>query len=202
MLIGFQGSPEEIWTSCAQWWRDHGLQSFADALGEPAPITLSGGESCFVFPPVSMQLEGMPQLVELANYDQPCRIQSEMLSASTDRPNRPYALVLSHGIPEWTRGLTSAGLRTALLEHRVLGLSVPEYLSLQRRAFEVFEDHRFDDYTGDPAGWTWLPASTAGPLWGMGYYNSLKGQLEVSACKAGSKNPRKGAHICRIVGHP
>lgn len=95
------------------------------------------------------------------------------------------------------RGLTAPALRKALGDASCL--TVEEYLVVQRLMAERFGDHRFDDYSGDPSGWMWLADSTDGTVTAMGYWNGAKRRVEVTACKTGSKNPRKGARRCRVV---
>lgn len=120
--------------------------------------------------------------------------------APQGRPaDAPYVLLLRRDplSDADLRGLTAPALRKALGDASCL--TVEEYLVVQRLMAERFGDHRFDDYSGDPSGWMWLADSTDGTVTAMGYWNGAKGRVEVTACKTGSKNPRKGARRCRVV---
>lgn len=117
----------------------------------------------------------------------------------TGRPDGPYVLLLR---PDATtdddlRGLTAPVLRKALGTDSCL--TITEYLVVQRTLFERYGDHRFDDYAAEASGWMWLPNSTDGTRTAMAYWNGAKGRVEVTACKTGSKNPRKGARRTRVV---
>lgn len=198
-MIGFTGSTHEIVAQSAEWWRQHGFEALGwpHVAGEPDHRAGDGGG--FAFPPLAQQREFAESIAALATYSEPARIDIDVLGSSTDRPAGPYLLDLASSIPEWSRGLTASGLRSALAEHSLSGLTVFEYLVLQRRAYEVYGDHRFDDYVGSPPGWSWLPASTSGPLVAMAYFYGASGRVEISECKAGSRNPRKGAHVAIVV---
>lgn len=119
--------------------------------------------------------------------------------APARRPDSSYVLLLRPDprSDDDLRGLTAPALRKALGEDACL--TVNEYVVVQRVMFERFGDHRFDDYSADPSGWMWLADSTDGERTAMGYWNGAKRRVEVTSCKAGSKNPRKGARRCRIV---
>lgn len=206
MLVGI-GGPEgasvaAVWEHSRRWWRDHGLTGIADALGTPPGVTdLPPDDGIgFAFPPASVQRAHLPALLALATYDAPAAVATDLLDGALDRPGHPYLLTLpADRLPEWTRGHTAPALRAELAARGYSGLTVPEYLVLQRQSFDTHGDHRFDSYTGDAPGWTWLPASTHGPLVGMAYYEPRAGHVQIAACKTGSKNPRKGAHIARVL---
>lgn len=130
-------------------------------------------------------------------WDDPYVEVDEMVP--TGRPEGPYVLAL-HADPrsdDDLRGLTAQALRKSLAGTACL--TVEEYLVVQRMIFERYGDHRFDDYSGDPSGWMWLADSTDHDRTAMAYWNKTKRRVEVSACKTGSKNPRKGARRCRVI---
>jgi hypothetical protein len=161
-----------------------------------------GFTDAVLMPPIARQQQGFAQLVDRFatrnDWDTPYVEVSGL--APAQRPiNVAYALLL-HTDPRTDddlRGLTAPALRKALGSHA--SLTVNEYLIVQNLMFQRFGDHRFDDYSADPSGWMWLADSTDGALTAMGYWNSSKQRIEVTACKTGSKNPRKGARRCRIV---
>lgn len=199
-MIGFIGSTREIVSQSAEWWREHGFDSLSESLAaEDFDHHSDGSGGAFVFPPLAQQQEFAATIAALGAYSEPARIDFDLALSVADRPTGPYLLELAPSIPDWSRGLTASGLRAALAERSLSGLTVFEYLVLQRRAYQVHGDHRFDDYVGTPPGWTWLSASTSGPLVAMAYYYAATGRVEISACKAGSKNPRKGSHVVTVV---
>lgn len=115
------------------------------------------------------------------------------------RPSGGYLLLL-HADPradDDLRGLTAPGLRRALANSA--SLTVTEYLICRRAMLERHGDHRFYDYAGDPSGWMWLADSSDGARTAMAYWNPSRARVEVTACRTGSKNPRKGARRARII---
>jgi len=119
--------------------------------------------------------------------------------APVGRPFGSYVLLVHHDPrhDDDLRGLTAPALRRALGGHACL--TATEYLVAQRTMFDRHGDHRFDDYSADPSGWMWLADSTDGTRTAMGYWNGARARVEVTACKTGSKNPRKGARRCHVV---
>jgi hypothetical protein len=115
------------------------------------------------------------------------------------RPTGPYIVLLRPDAADDDdlRGLTAPALRKALGSDATL--TIGEYLVVQRARFERHGDHRFDDYVGDPPGWMWLADSMVGDRTAMAYWNGAKRRVEVTACKTGSKNARKGARRCRVI---
>lgn len=199
MSIGFSGTAHEVVEASRKWWEDHGLRFPSVANDAAESLTLAAGGSAFAFPAADEQRAQLDAIVQLGSYGGESSVVDEMVPAVAGRPDGPYLVILDEEIADWSRGLTAPALARALGEHGRSGLSVLEYLVLQRRAFEVYGDHRFDDYTGSSSGWTWLPASTSGPLHAMAYYYDKTDRVEVSACKSGSKNPRKGAYTVQVV---
>jgi hypothetical protein len=106
-------------------------------------------------------------------------------------------LLRPEGADDDLRGLTAPALRK-VLGHDA-GLTIGEYLVVQRAMFERHGDHRFDDYVGDPSGWMWLADSMVGERTAMAYWYGPKRRIEVTACKTGSKNVRKGARRARVI---
>ena len=114
------------------------------------------------------------------------------------RPPGSYLLLLRVGpADDELRGLTAPALRKQLGQDA--SLTVEEYLVVQRTMLVRNGDHRFDDYLGEPSGWMWLADSTVGDRTAMAYWYGPKRRIEVTACRTGSKNPRKGARRSRVV---
>ena len=120
-------------------------------------------------------------------------------AAPLGRPAGSYILLVrpDRADDDDLRGLTAPALRKRLGHDTCL--TVGEYLVVQRTMFERHGDHRFDDYTGDPPGWMWVADSAIGERTAMAYWYGPTRRLEVTACKAGSKNPRTGARRSRVI---
>lgn len=199
MSIGFTGTVDEVVDASRTWWADHGLTFPRVASQSVEPVVLAMGQSAFAFPAAEQQRAQLEAIVALGSFGGTASVVDSVVPAVAGRPDGPYLVILDEEIAEWSRGLTAPALTRALRQHGSSGLSVLEYLIVQRRAFEVCGDHRFDDYTGSSSGWTWLPASTSGPLHAMAYYYEKTDRVEISACKSGSKNPRKGAYTVQVT---
>lgn len=199
MSIGFSGTADEVVQASRTWWADHGLTFSATFSQAVEPVALAVDQSAFAFPAPEEQRAQREAIVALGSYGGVASVVDDLVPTAAGRPDGPYLVILDNVIADWSRGLTAPALNRALREHNRTGLSVLEYLIVQRRSFEVLGDHRFDDYTGSSCGWTWLPASTSGPLHAMAYYYDRTDHVEISACKSGSKNPRKGAYTTQVV---
>lgn len=199
MGIGFPGTANEVVQASRTWWSHHGLKFPAAASQATAPMALTEGQSAFAFPAVEQQRAQRDEIAALGSYGGAVSVVDELVPEVTGRPDGSYLIILDDEIAHWSRGLTAPALSRALREHDRTGLSALEYLILQRRSFEIFGDHRFADYTATLSGWTWLPASTSGPLHAMAYYYDKTDRVEISACKSGSKNPRKGAYTVQVI---
>lgn len=160
-----------------------------------------GFTDALVMPPVDWQQEHRAELAAAfagsSGWGVPYVEVGDM--APVARPEGCYVLLLhpDSRTDDDLRGLSAPALRKALGADRCL--TVTEYLVVQRAYFERHGDHRFDDYTAQQPGWMWLADSTDGARTAMAYWNGAKQRVEVTACKTGSKNPRKGARRCRIV---
>lgn len=115
------------------------------------------------------------------------------------RPDGPYLLLLRSDprTDDDLRGLTAPALRRKLGQES--SLTVTEYLVCQRALFERDGDRQFDDYAAEPSGWMWLAGSSDGERTAMAYWNGSRRRVEVTSCRTGSRNLRKGARRVRII---
>ena len=206
------------------FYREHGLAAWADALPDAAqlPPDLGGrlrlaAERGFTegvaFPAPSVQAASLPGLIEaMAARTAPGVPQEEQYAepyASAldgmqprNRPDGPYILLYSAGpFPPETRNKSIPQLDRLFAERGWDALTVPEYLVLQRLALLRNGDHSFDLYTGDSerSQWMWLLDTRLPGGCVQGYWNPGKRRVELGACKAGSKNERRGAHPTLVV---
>lgn len=177
-----------------------------DLGGEVPPDALAaaiadGFTLAIVLPGAGWQLEHREALASAfatgEGWDEPYLAVDGLVPEG--RPEGPYVLAIQADPrrDDDLRGLTAPAIRKALGGDACL--TVEEYLVVQRTMAERSGDHAFDDYSGDPSGWMWLAGSGDGARTAMGYWNGAKGRVEVTACKTGSKNPRKGARRARII---
>jgi hypothetical protein len=205
-------------TASSEFLRSLGLDELAQAVPATAvdSDTGDGFSFRFGFPPLAAQRATATALVAATagsplgglppneQYTEPYAPSAEEL-AGMEHSNRPDGAYLLHlrpeGVADETRGLTAPAVRKALAPWGGTSLTALEYLVLQRVFATAYGDHRFD-YYGSEVGdtqWMWLPDTTLGDKTFMAYWNPRQSRVELTACRTGSKNPRKGAHPTRIV---
>ncbi|OGE94407.1 MAG: hypothetical protein A3B10_01230 [Candidatus Doudnabacteria bacterium RIFCSPLOWO2_01_FULL_44_21] len=166
-----------------QFYKEHNLAEFAANL--PRDIKFSrdgearirealkmGFDRAMILPASELQSRSIEALAtELATKPQPGLAANEQFTtpyfetgtktARTD--NRPkgkaYMLLYSSGaIPAKTRNQTPTQLYPMFKAKKWDGLTLAEYLLLQRKESEQNKDHRFDAYSDTPANsqWTWI----------------------------------------------
>lgn len=208
------------------FFNGHGLKQLAGAL-PPAKLDAAGKqliekaradgfEAGFVFPPAPTMSAALEDMIrELATapaagvpdaqqYSEPWRPTAELLRTveSRGRPAGAYLLMHRPGrFPAETFGQTTTALDKQFAGRSWAGLTLPEYLVLQRRSCEEHGDHRFDDYLaeGERCQWMWLLDARVGDKVTMAYWNGGKNRVEVGWCKPTAKNKRKGAHPTVVV---
>jgi len=201
------------------FYRSHGLPEWADALDGLAWPAAAGGDGfvpVVVMPPVALQraqtallleamtapTEELPAEEHYGGYWVP---SVEMVADCEilDRPEGPYALCLRDGpFPESTLGLTCTKLVKEMEAHGWTGLTVHEFLVVQRFLALRHGDHRWSSYyehKGRPPGIQWLPNARSGKKVFQGYWVAKSGQVQIGACATGSKKPTRGAHPCRVT---
>jgi hypothetical protein len=119
----------------------------------------TGLDAAFLFPSVPVQVATVTLLFEtlgtrsvrrIADGDQyrepwVSDLHSLRMSTPRRRPVGPYLLIFrSRGLPPETVGVAPDILTDRFREAGHTGLTIPEYLVLQRLALEAWGDHRFD----------------------------------------------------------
>src|SRR5215813_3911818 len=118
-----------------------------------------------------------------------------------NRPVGPYLLLYrSSPLPRETREKGAGDIERLFAEMGWTGLTVPEYLVLQRLLAEKNGDHRFDVYVPDAtrSQWQWLLDTLllSGPV--TAFWNPQKSRIEIGAAPDLS-TPRRGAHPTVVV---
>lgn len=194
------------------FYRGHGLNEWAAALpARAARVRLprrDGFDAAFAFPPVPVQLATQTLLFETLGtrpvrrldaarqYGEPwvSDLGGLRRCAPRNRPLGPYVLLFrAAGPPSETLGLKAAAIESRFGNAGWAGLTLPEYLVLQRVATEAAGDHHFD------AREQWL--LDAGPedarcaaLW-----NPDARRIEVRFARMDQAVPGRGAHPALIV---
>ena len=201
------------------FYRSHGLQDWADALDGlawPESSGEDGFEPVALMPPVALQRAQTERLLEAMTAPTDALPADEhyagywvrSVEALTDcerleRPEGPYALWLRDGpFPESTLGLTCTKLVKEMKAHGWTGLTVHEFLVVERLQALRHGDHRWSSYhehEGHPPGIQWLPSARSGKEVFQGYWVAKSGQVQIGACATGSKKPTRGAHPCRVT---
>lgn len=183
-----------------------GAQASADAPAQPVRVALP--------PPAELRRHGAEIIAATAaapldgieageQYGEPWAPTDEIGSiVDHRRPDGPYLLCLDPAeFRDDLRGLTAPALRKRLEPEGLTSLTAMEYLLVQRLMTHYFSDHRFDYYGSEVSDtrWMWLPDSTLGDRTFMGYWSPGKQRVELSMCRTGSKNPRKGAYVTQVI---
>lgn len=174
---------------------------FTLALAFPSPAVQSASLAKLLHEMGGAPVEGLPKEHQ---YTEPfLPIVDEMQAApAKNRPDAPYILLSMPGpFPTETRGKQVPELNRLFAAMSWNGLTVAEYIVLQRRSVIEHRDHRFDDYAKETirSQWTWLLDTHVPSGCAAAYWNPGKRRLEIYACKAGSKNERRGAHPTIII---
>ena len=200
------------------FYRECGLETWADALAESAAegSTIDGFDAMASFPPVALQKADSKALVEAMTRPHPdlsddhqyrgywIRAIEDLVDCDIlDRPDGPYTIWMKSGsFPTETTNLTCSKLIKDFETRGWSGLTVHEFLVIQRLEAISKGDHRFSSYhdTEDhPAGHQWLPNARIGKKVFQGYWVKKSGQVQIGACSTGSKKPSRGAHPCLVT---
>ena len=220
VAVFFDGKADSgsIMAASAALLRTLGLGNLANEVPEVNPDSDPGDGFTFRFgfPPLTVQTAAAESLVsktaaapldelpEDQQYGEPYAPSADDFQRM-EHSNRPDGAYLLHlrpeGVAPETRGLTAPSVRKALASWAGTSLTALEYLVVQRVFATAYGDHRFDYYGSavDDTQWMWLPDSKLGDKTFMAYWNPKQSRVELTACRTGSKNPRKGAHPTRIV---
>lgn len=209
------------------FFRAHELGLLAREL--PGSITLTetaqkrveralaeGFDGAFVFPPVSVQKVHFEEILKQTAASPVFGLpKSEQYTAPSigdlwalktaearNRPLGPYLLLYKTApFPRETRDKKAPELDRLFDSLGWQGLTVPEYLVLQRLLCEKNKDHRFDLYNQDArrSQWMWLLDSRLSSGVVMAYWNPSGCRVEIGPCKEELKNERRGAHPTVLV---
>lgn len=188
------------------WYGDRGVPAVIEgSLDEAGQASLEravaeGFDLAFAFPSPEQQISGFATALAALAPDSELHVDLGE-AAIVGHPSGSYLLLIRSDASEDDdlRGLTAPALRKQLASAQDTTLTAHEYVVLQRCFYEQHGDHRFDDYQGDPPGWMWLADTEVGDRTAMADWYAPNGRVDVTACKTGSKNPRKGARRTRII---
>lgn len=209
------------------FFRGHELGALAREL--PSSIELSaeqrsrvdqagseGFDASFAFPSVATQkfhfdamvkqlatapVFGLPkseQYTPLAAPD----IWNLKMAPARNRPAGPYLLMYHAApFPDETRGKDVPELDRLFARKGWNGLTLSEYLVLQRLFCEENRDHHFDVYAPDAARsqWQWLLDTRLPNGVVIAFWNPKICRLEIGVATQGPGNTRRGAHPTVIV---
>jgi hypothetical protein len=145
----------------------------------------------------------IPNLQPNEQYTTPSFESGTKTSQTRNRPKRKVYLLLyqSSPIPDETKGKSPDQLDPLFAQKKWNGLTLSEYMLLQRKEAEAAKDHRFDAYSDDAkkSQWTWLldsrvPGGVVHARWNPGYRRVRVGWLE-----PGFSNARLGARPAVVV---
>ncbi len=177
---------EAVLKESVGFYTNHDLKDFLREL--PKEVRLSpqsearlrealreGFDSAMLLPSTDLQKGGVNKLLtELADKQLPGLQDTEQYSqahymyepdvtknaTSRNRPTRKAYLLLyqSGPLPEETMGKKPEDLDKLFAQKKWNGLTLEEYLMLQRKELEARKDHSFDAYDDDAkkSKWTWL----------------------------------------------
>ena len=179
---------EAVWRESAGFYTAHNLKDFLKELPKEVKLTAAseaklrealreGFDKAMLLPSTDLQKGNINKLLtELADKklpglqdDAPEQLsqahymyQPDVTKNATAR-NRParkaYLLLYQSGpLPEETMGKTPDQLDPLFKQKKWDGLTLEEYLMLQRKEFEARKNHEFDAYNDDAkkSKWTWL----------------------------------------------
>ncbi len=222
-----QTDPKTSLAASAAFFRSHELVALAKEL--PPAIDLGperqsrfdqalgeGFDAAFVFPPMAAQKIHFDAMVkQLAIAPAFGLSRSEQYSASSlpelwnlktapsrNRPAGAYLLMYrTSPFPRETREKSPPDLDKLFAAMGWNGLTVPEYLVLQRLLCEANGDHRFDLYAPDAARsqWQWLLDTRLPSGVVMAFWNPRVGRLEIGPAPAGANTARRGAHPTIVI---
>lgn len=182
----------EVKASSEQFYQEHDLQEFIDHL--PAEVHFSseaierirealkmGFDQAIILPESEFQKQSVDKLGDVLasqpiehldsqhenQYSQAAYFEGG--TKTYDVNNRPFGksymlMYSSKPVPQETKNLNPDQLDELFVEKKWNGMTLGEYLVLQRKEFEQRGNHGFDAYSSDSqkSNWTWLLDSTIG----------------------------------------
>jgi hypothetical protein len=220
-------TPKSVLDASRAFLREHELGQLAKLLPDPVNLrepgagrfyqaAAEGFDGAFVFPSVGAQRTHFDEILKRTaaspvfglsktdQYTQPAIVDMRALQTCDvrNRPLGPYVLFYRTGpLPRETRDKRAADVQSFFASMRWNGLTIPEYLILQRILCEKNRDHRYDLYSPDVARsqWMWLLDSKPPTGVVMAYWNPVRFRLEVGVSKDDAANARRGAQPTIII---
>ena len=193
----------------------------SEALAKLREAAEQGFDKAVLLPSLELQTAHLDELInQMATQPAPSMDDSdpnqytapyiETKAKSSIPQNRPtdkaYLLLYqSNPVPQETKGKTFAAAKQELDklfgEGKWNGLTLQEYLILQRQEFEANKDHSFDEYSdnADQSQWTWLLDSRAPSGCVAAYWNPRDRQVSLHWDEPENSYPKLGARPAVVV---
>jgi len=220
-------TPKSVLDASRAFFRTHELGQLAKLLPDPVNLrepsagrfyqaASEGFDSAFLFPsPGTQRLHfdeilkqtGFTPVFGLGKADQythPMIVdpQSLRLAEARSRPVGSYILFYRSGpLPRETRDKKAADSEVFFRSMKWNGMTIPEYLIIQRLLCEKNKDHRYDLYSPDVARsqWTWLLDSRTTTGIVMAFWNPVRSRIEIGVSKEDAANARRGAQPTIVI---
>ncbi|MCI0682378.1 MAG: hypothetical protein L0Y71_09755 [Gemmataceae bacterium] len=220
--------PTDILRTSRRFYAQHHLADWAEALpatasfadGEAAPSVERSFTHAFAFPPFDVQMAGLDRLIDETarkpapvpdnqQYVEPfladhwTKTPNGKVLQSTDDPGPrawgAYVFVFAPNPVQKCWGMTGKQIREHFQAKDWHGLTVPEYLVLQRFYCEKYGDHRFFEKPEDDSGAhsLWLIDSMDDKNCSVAL-GSNRG-LNLQACSITNRDSKRAAVAGRIV---
>lgn len=182
----------------------------------------AGWTEAFAFPPFALQMETLPCLIEATARKQAAQLSDDqqyavppfladtmtreangrIVQRTTDLAGRetPYLLIYSRGPITNAWGRSGRQIVELLDSKDWRGLTIPEYLVLQRFLCERDRHHLF--YDGEAperrGHWLWLADSATDKAMSVGAW--LYGAVNIQACPLGHRDAKRATIGALVVG--
>jgi hypothetical protein len=220
-------TPKSVLDASRAFLRTHELGQLAKLLPDPVNLrepgagrfyqaAAEGFDSAFLFPSAGAQRTHFDEILKQTaitpvfgldksdQYTQPviADVQSLRIADPLNRPFGPYVLFYRSGpLPRETRDKKASDSRVFFRSMAWNGLTIPEYMILQRILCEKNRDHRFDVYSPDVARsqWMWLLDSKTESGVIMAFWNPVRSRIEIGVSKEDAANARRGAQPSIVI---
>jgi hypothetical protein len=220
-------TPKSVLEASRAFLREHELGQLARVI--PSPVSLvepgagrfyqaaaEGFDGAFLFPSVGDQRMHFEEILKRTavapafglgkadQYTQPLigDVRALQTCEVRNRPLKPYILLYrTAGMPRETRDKRAGDVQTFFASMRWNGLTITEYLILQRLLCEKNRDHRYDLYSPDVSRsqWMWLLDSKPPTGVVMAYWNPARSRIELGMSSDDAANARRGAQPTIVI---
>ena len=210
--------PTAALRAARSFYRSRALHEWVAALPRSAKTRVPrtpGLDSAWLFPPVPVQVATVTLLFETLSTRPVKRLSEEQqygeplisdlhtlrLCSPRQRPVGPYLLLFrGRGVPPESLGKAPSAVEHEFHASGWTGLTIPEYLVLQRVGAEAWRDHRFDaaDTRAGPQA-QWLLDAGAPNECTSAQWNPVPGRVEVRFTQRDHGEPGRGAHPSVVV---